>query len=412
MPDRKNVNRDRLEKELDKYGKKVTGDRINEAEKNAEKFRTDSRISHLWDRIQMMFVIAKNPKVWGVQVAIWIGAALLYLISPIDIIPDIVPALGLTDDIAAILAVLNRVSSAISTKIQSNPAYYLQLFPEALRHVVVSVFNLDSASVVNHTGAVAESGEDTLLKQPRKKVKFVIMYGGILGGSRFVKFLGNVQEKQRQKGKTGSLKYRIAGFFLKRTELEINRYVDKMVKERVQTSIDFVVEKKMTKSLLSAIIFMLALATYSLTAYGAAWVYISAFLMLVSYSFIVVAIIKILREIVIFVAKGIKIKKENLSFSLLDGCVCAVVFDMFRIDRKLTKLALDEMRSNDELKRMGLRVVFRLFNGEIGRGILHFILLSLVFFLMKQIASSLSYGMSPLQIILGPIMMAFEKLFG
>ena len=412
MDNRKDVNRDRLEKELDKYGKKVTGERIDEAEKTAEKFRTDSRISHLWDRIQMMFVIAKNPKVWGVQVAIWIGAALLYLISPIDIIPDIVPALGLTDDIAAILAVLNRVSSAISTKIQSNPAYYLQLFPEALRSVVVSVFNLDSASVVSHTGAVAESGEDALLKQARKKVKFVIMYGGILGGSRFVKFLGNVQEKQRQKGKTGSLRYRIAGFFLKRTELEINRYVDKKVKESVQTSIDFVVEKKMTKSLLSAIIFTIALATYSLTAYGAAWVYISAFLMLVSYSFIVVAIIKILREIVIFVVKGIRVKKENPSFALLDGCVCAVAFDMFRIDRKLTKLALDEMRSNDELKRMGLRVVFRLFNGEIGRGILHFILLSLVFFLMKQIATSLSYGMSPLQIILGPIMIAFEKLFG
>ena len=412
MSDRKGINQERLEKELDKYGKKVSGERLDEAEKTAEKFRTDSRISHLWDRIKMMFVIAKNPKVWGVQVAIWIGAALLYLISPIDIIPDIVPALGLTDDIAAILAVLNRVSSAISTKIQSNPAYYLQLFPEALRPVVVSEFNLDSVSVVSHTGAVAESGEDTLLKQAGKKVKFVIMYGGILGGSRFVKFLGNVQEKQRLKGKTGSLRYRIAGFFLKRTELEINRYVDKKFKESIQTSIDFVVEKKMTKSLLSSIIFMLALATYSLTAYGAAWVYISAFLMLVSYSFIVVAIIKILREIVIFVAKGIRIKRENPSFSLLDGCVCAVAFDMFRIERELTKLALDEMKSNDELKRMGLRVVFRLFNGEIGRGILHFILLSLVFFLMKQIASSLSYGMSPLQIILGPIMMAFERLFG
>lgn len=143
METSKAFDNDRLKTKLSGYRMKVSEESINKAEWDAQRFSNDGRISHMWDRIQMMFVIARHSSLWGPQIALWVGAALLYLVSPIDIIPDLIPALGLTDDVAAILLVLNRVSIAVRNKIQSNPQYYLNQFPESLRQVVIDSFKID-----------------------------------------------------------------------------------------------------------------------------------------------------------------------------------------------------------------------------------------------------------------------------
>lgn len=42
-----------------------------------------------------------------------IGGAILYVVSPIDAIPDVIPLLGWTDDIAIIGFVMNRITKEI-----------------------------------------------------------------------------------------------------------------------------------------------------------------------------------------------------------------------------------------------------------------------------------------------------------
>lgn len=139
----KDFSQEQLDEELGKYSDRVSGESIEEAEKTAEKFRNDSRISHLWDRIQMMFVIAKNPKTWGYKPALLLGAALIYLVSPLDLIPDITPIVGLSDDIAVIMASLKAAGDGVRKMFLNNPSL-IQVFPEKLQPVVKKCFNLDA----------------------------------------------------------------------------------------------------------------------------------------------------------------------------------------------------------------------------------------------------------------------------
>ena len=138
---------DKVNKELSKYENKVSEDSIAKAEKAVVKFKNDKRISAFWERIQIMFEIAKHPKVWGVSVALYIGAALLYLVSPLDVIPDILPGVGLLDDILALAVTLDRIRVSIKTLIQNNPSI-LNYMPEKLRKPAMEVFGIESEEIV------------------------------------------------------------------------------------------------------------------------------------------------------------------------------------------------------------------------------------------------------------------------
>ena len=45
-------------------------------------------------------------------------AALVYLVSPLDLMPDLVPLLGFTDDFAAIMAVVTLVGKHVTSDIE------------------------------------------------------------------------------------------------------------------------------------------------------------------------------------------------------------------------------------------------------------------------------------------------------
>ncbi len=134
---------EKLEAKLNEFEGRVSEESIDDAERKAERYRNNSKIKPLWERIQMMFEIVRHPELWGKsKVVLWVGAALLYLVAPIDLIPDIIPVIGLSDDAAAILFTINRVSSAVRAVLLANPTY-LELFPEKLRPVVRKSFKLD-----------------------------------------------------------------------------------------------------------------------------------------------------------------------------------------------------------------------------------------------------------------------------
>ena len=134
---------EKLEAKLNEYEGRVSEGSIKNAQRKAEKYRNNNKIKPLWERIQMMFEIVRHPELWGKsKVVLWVGAALIYLVTPIDLIPDIVPVIGLSDDAAAILLTLNRVSSTIRSILLANPAY-LEVFPEKLRPVMRKCFKLD-----------------------------------------------------------------------------------------------------------------------------------------------------------------------------------------------------------------------------------------------------------------------------
>ncbi|WP_372746468.1 DUF1232 domain-containing protein [Lutibacter sp.] len=70
-------------------------------------------LKEVWEKVMQLWELIKDPNAaWGSK-AIAIGA-LLYTISPIDAIPDIIPIIGLSDDAAVILAAVVSLSSALA----------------------------------------------------------------------------------------------------------------------------------------------------------------------------------------------------------------------------------------------------------------------------------------------------------
>ncbi len=59
-------------------------------------------IKKIWGEVKLLWKLVKDPKAaWGAKAAA-IGA-LTYLIAPADAVPDVIPAVGLLDDVAVII---------------------------------------------------------------------------------------------------------------------------------------------------------------------------------------------------------------------------------------------------------------------------------------------------------------------
>ncbi len=66
-------------------------------------------IAEIWNVVRGLWKLVSDPNAnWGSRL-LALGA-LLYLVSPIDMIPDAIPILGLTDDAAVITAAAAKIA--------------------------------------------------------------------------------------------------------------------------------------------------------------------------------------------------------------------------------------------------------------------------------------------------------------
>ena len=69
-------------------------------------------VVQIWDKVQVLWRFIKDPNVaWGKK-ATAVGS-LIYLISPLDAVPDFIPAGGLLDDVAVILFVARMLAGSL-----------------------------------------------------------------------------------------------------------------------------------------------------------------------------------------------------------------------------------------------------------------------------------------------------------
>lgn len=85
---------------------------LNDAVKKADNLK--GPLEKIWDDLQLMFGIVKDwitgeYKEVPIGSIIAIIAAVLYFVSPIDLIPDLIPVAGFIDDIFVIGLVINQV---------------------------------------------------------------------------------------------------------------------------------------------------------------------------------------------------------------------------------------------------------------------------------------------------------------
>lgn len=68
-------------------------------------------IKKIWNQVLSLWDTLRDPKTDKAAKAICVGA-LIYLISPIDAIPDLIPVLGLTDDVSIIALAVSQLSKS------------------------------------------------------------------------------------------------------------------------------------------------------------------------------------------------------------------------------------------------------------------------------------------------------------
>ena len=74
-------------------------------------------IAKIWDKVLYLWEQAKSQEI-PLRLKVVIIGALLYLVLPADIIPDVIPGFGLVDDFSVILAVVREVSKFVLPKIE------------------------------------------------------------------------------------------------------------------------------------------------------------------------------------------------------------------------------------------------------------------------------------------------------
>ncbi|MGP1437649.1 MAG: YkvA family protein [Treponema sp.] len=106
------------QKMYEEYAGNASEADIEKIAKNLDKMKKGP-IAKIWDYVTSLWQMIKDPNAAWSSKALGIGA-LLYLVSPVDAIPDFVPFLGLTDDVGVITAVVTSLSVALSKYKKNN----------------------------------------------------------------------------------------------------------------------------------------------------------------------------------------------------------------------------------------------------------------------------------------------------
>ena len=76
-------------------------------------------VKKVWNQVQALLKMIRDPQTAWASKALAIGT-LVYLISPLDAIPDIIPGVGLADDVALIVAVVSSLAYELGNYVEKS----------------------------------------------------------------------------------------------------------------------------------------------------------------------------------------------------------------------------------------------------------------------------------------------------
>ena len=96
-----------------RFGSNASASDINNVRDNLDKMNRGP-LKKVWGKVTQLWEAFKSPDTPASAKAIIIGA-LLYAVSPLDVIPDVIPVLGLTDDAGVIGLAFTQVMRLVGS---------------------------------------------------------------------------------------------------------------------------------------------------------------------------------------------------------------------------------------------------------------------------------------------------------
>ena len=386
----KPVEKAKAEEIVDSLTKKVEAnyslEEVDKAEKEAEKYRDKKQLAAIWSKIQVLFIIARHPSIWGPGVAVPACVAVLYLVLPIDAVPDVIPLAGLIDDIFVITTLVGVLVKKISSYTKEKISLLRKEVPEELLNTFDEMF-----------GYAKEYEE----KEDEEKEEFSIISG--LGKAKDTIDDFRLDLEKKAEANPELKKRRLFKTLDKVSEFtsSIPSKASHMASEALKAALSLIILKKEIKSLISFSLFALSLLfLYLSTSLGTFTLVLSSFFMILSYSFLLHSIIKAVPRVIAFF--------EGLFKGGLEDGICSFILKECSYTPSgkeiLIKYGIRELKRNKE----AVKEMLYSFRKQLLFFILHIALITLAFFLLKKISLIAIGETSSLKIIFAPIF----KLFG
>ncbi|SEF67530.1 uncharacterized membrane protein YkvA (DUF1232 family) [Marinobacterium mangrovicola] len=114
------ITKEQANEELKKRSQQVTEEDVdtvlNKQKEIEDKFKTGGPLGRYIEDLKLLFAIVKDYVNGSYREIPWysiaaIVAALLYVLTPIDLIPDVIPVIGLVDDAFVVAACLSMIEN-------------------------------------------------------------------------------------------------------------------------------------------------------------------------------------------------------------------------------------------------------------------------------------------------------------
>ncbi len=359
---------------------------VDKAEKAAEKYKGKKQLAAIWSKIQVLFLIARHPTVWGPGVAVPACVAVLYLVLPIDAIPDAIPLAGLIDDIFVITTLVGVLVKKISSYTKEKISLLRKEVPEDLLSTFDEMFSYakdyeenievmeEEPSIITGLGKAKDAIDGFRLDLEKQAVT-----NPEIKNRKFFKTLDRVSEFASS----------------------IPSKASRVAAEALKAALSFIILKKEIKSLISFSFFALSLLfLYLSTTLGTFTLVLSSLFMVLSYSFLIHSIIKAVPRVIAFF--------EGLVKGGLEDGICSFILKECSYTPSgkeiLLKYGIRELKRNKE----AVKEMLYSFRKQLLFFILHIALITLAFFLLKKVSLVAMGETSAFKIIFAPIF----KLFG
>ena len=131
----------------------VSPEEIEETTRKASSFLDSKALQKVKEKLEVMIELVKDPHVSKV-IVLTLVSALLYLILPVDVVPDVIPILGLVDDAFVISVIFDRAMKQLK-KDPKKVGEIIDHMPSRLKKPAISLLGAAGGAYAGWKGGEA-----------------------------------------------------------------------------------------------------------------------------------------------------------------------------------------------------------------------------------------------------------------